>query len=103
MAFTYLVLNVVFMASIIFLFVKSFKKPTKAWWITLFALLLLTLIFDNLAIWADMFHYNTERILGIYLWLAPIEDFFYAIFAVLIVPTLWNHFKEVGEKGAKRE
>ncbi len=92
MAFTYLIVNVIFIACIIFLFAKSFQKPTRAWWITLVALLILTLIFDNLAIWAGMFHYAPDKILGIQLGLAPVEDFFYALLAVLLIPTLWKHF-----------
>lgn len=92
MAFTYLALNIVFCLFIIILFVKTVKVPSKTWWITLGAILLLTLIFDNLAIALGFFSYAPDRILGIHLWRAPIEDFFYAIMACLLVPVLWRRF-----------
>lgn len=69
--------------------------PSKNWWITLGAVLLLTLIFDNLAIWAGFFSYNPSLILGIHLGLAPIEDFFYAFMACLIIPLLLERFTQL--------
>jgi lycopene cyclase domain-containing protein len=51
------------------------------------------LIFDNLAIWLGMFSYNPELILDIHIGLAPVEDFFYALLACIIVPLLWEQFK----------
>lgn len=98
MAFTYLALNLVFCVSIVVLFVKTYKKPSKAWWITLASLLLLTLIFDNLAIALGFFSYAPDRILGIYIGLAPIEDFFYAIMACLLIPPLWQRFAPAKER-----
>ena len=96
MAFTYLILNVIFMACIVALLVKNVKKPSKNWAMTLIALLLLTLVFDNLAIWAGIFTYAPDKILGVHVGFAPIEDFFYAIFAVILIPVLWERFKNVG-------
>ncbi|MGV9002200.1 MAG: lycopene cyclase domain-containing protein [Candidatus Saccharimonadaceae bacterium] len=72
---------------------KHFTKPSKTWWCTLAILLVLTLIFDNVAIGLGMFSYNPDRILGIYIGLTPIEDFFYALLACIIVPLLWERFK----------
>lgn len=99
MAFTYLILNCVFIFCIIFMLVKEFKRPSKNWWITLGALLILTLIFDNLIIWAGIVGYDTSKILGLFVGLAPVEDFFYAILTVIIVPVLWKQF---GEKQTER-
>lgn len=92
MAFTYLVLNLVFMAAILFLFVKTVSKPSSAWWITLGALLLLTVIFDNLIIAAGIVDYDTSKLMGLYIGVAPIEDFFYTVLAVILVPVLWRQF-----------
>lgn len=77
---------------------KGIKKPTKAWWVTLLALLALTLVFDNLIIWAGIVAYDTTKLLGVYAGLAPIEDFFYALLAVIILPALWQLFG-----GSKKE
>lgn len=93
MAFTYLILNVVFAAAVTFLLAKRSNKPSKNWWVTFAILLALTLIFDNLAIWLGFFSYNPNLILGIHIGNAPIEDFMYAVLACIIVPLLWNHFK----------
>lgn len=93
MAFTYLLMNLVFLACIIVLFLSHIKKPTKAWWITLAVLLALTAVFDSIIVWADIVGYDSQKILGLYIGYAPVEDFFYAILAVVIVPALWNKFE----------
>jgi lycopene cyclase domain-containing protein len=67
-------------------------KPTKSWWITLLILLILTAVFDSILVGMSIVGYNSDRILGIYIGNAPIEDFFYAVMAVVIVPALWNLF-----------
>ena len=104
MAFTYLILNVVFVAGILFIFRKSIKKPTKTWWLMLLALIILTAIFDNLMIWAGLFSYNPIMISGIYVGLAPIEDFFYAILAAILVPILWQRtHQNATEESVKKE
>lgn len=92
MAFTYLILNVLFAGCVTFLIAQRYSKPTKTWWISFIILLGLTLVFDNLAIWLGFFSYNPALILGLHVGLAPIEDFFYAILACIIVPILWNRF-----------
>ena len=92
MAFTYLILNIVFLICIAVLFLAYIKKPTKAWWITLAILLALTAVFDSIIIWAEIVAYDPTKILGIYVGKAPIEDFFYAVLAVMIVPILWSRF-----------
>ncbi len=92
MAFTYLILNFVFLGAIIALLVTKFRKPSKAWVMTLLVLLVLTLVFDNLIILFGMVEYNSNLILGIRAGVAPIEDFFYALLACIIVPVLWQRF-----------
>ncbi len=94
MAFTYLIINVLFLACIVFLFVPKLKKPSTTWWITLVVLLVLTAIFDSLIIWAGIVGYDTSKILGLYIGLAPVEDFFYAVLAVVLVPVFWNLFDQ---------
>lgn len=93
MAFTYLIMNLFFLACIVVLFIQYLAKPTKSWWITLGAMLLLTAVFDSIIIWAGIVGYDPQKILGLYVGFAPIEDFFYAILAVIIVPALWNLYE----------
>jgi len=92
MAFTYLILNIVFLAGILFVFRKHLTKPTKTWWLTLIALLILTAVFDNVMIASGFFSYTPDKILGLYIGLAPIEDFMYAVLAAILVPILWRMF-----------
>lgn len=93
MAFTYLILNLVFLTCVVVLFLQHIKKPTKAWWVTLAVLFVLTAVFDSLIVWANIVGYDPSKILGIYVGFAPIEDFFYALLAVIIIPALWNLFE----------
>ena len=99
MAFTYLIVNIIFLVCIVVLFMQHLEKPTKAWWLSLVGLLLLTALFDSIIIWANIVAYDPQKILGLYVGFAPIEDFFYAILAVIIVPALWNLYgnKKEGE------
>jgi lycopene cyclase domain-containing protein len=54
------------------------------------ALLATTAVFDNLIIGAGLVAYDESRILGLYIGLAPIEDFLYAIVAVMLAASLWH-------------
>lgn len=60
--------------------------------------LVLTAIFDNLMIWAGLVGYGDAQRLGLQLGLVPVEDFFYAIFVVLIVPAVWSGLNRVKQK-----
>lgn len=93
-------MNLIFLVCIVVLFAQHLVKPTKAWWITLGILLVLTAIFDSFIIGAGIVGYDADKILGLYIGLAPVEDFFYAILAVVIVPALWKLFepKKNGKK-----
>lgn len=50
----------------------------------------LTVVFDTLMIAADLYVFDPDRILGIYVWGAPIEDFAYALAASALLPALWT-------------
>ncbi|MFD1720547.1 lycopene cyclase domain-containing protein [Amnibacterium endophyticum] len=52
-------------------------------------LLVLTAVFDNVIVGTGIVAYDDARILGVRLGVAPIEDFSYAIAAVLALPALW--------------
>ena len=52
-------------------------------------LLVLTAIFDNLMIWAELVGYGDAQRLGLQVGLVPVEDFFYPVFVALIVPAFW--------------
>jgi lycopene cyclase domain-containing protein len=92
---TYITLNLIVLA-LVFVALRPKTLTSKSRLVTLGMVLLLTLVFDNIMIMADLFYYNETKLLGVYVGSAPLEDFFYALLAVMVVPTLWNRF-------AKRE
>lgn len=53
-------------------------------------MMLLTLVFDNLIIATGIVDYDPEKISGIRLGVAPIEDFAYTVVALILVPSLFN-------------
>lgn len=69
---------------------KGVGKPGKAIAVTLIILLVLTAVFDNVIVGLSIVGYDSEKILGAYIGYAPIEDFMYAVLAVLIVPAIWH-------------
>ena len=52
-------------------------------------MLVLTAVFDNLMIYVGLFDYGQHTLTGVRIGLAPIEDFFYPVCAVLFVSGLW--------------
>ncbi len=68
------------------------RRPGRRWWLattaTLAALLVLTLVFDNLMIAADLFRYDDAITSGLTLGLAPVEDFAWPLAAGLGLPAL---------------
>jgi lycopene cyclase domain-containing protein len=57
--------------------------------VALVAVLVLTVVFDNVMIALGLFTYDPDLILGAKLGLAPVEDFGYPIAAVIGLPALW--------------
>ncbi len=87
----YLLMNLAFML-IAFVVLNSFvrKTPWRVVLWTMLCMLGLTLIFDNVIIALDIVAYDPEKVSGIYLGLAPIEDFAYTVVAVLAVSSIWH-------------
>jgi len=95
---TYLILNLLFLVTLIMFIPKSFKKPPLAWWVTLGGILVLTLIFDPIIILLNVVAYDPTKILGLYVFGAPIEDLSYALYAACVVPLIWQRIGENDEK-----
>jgi lycopene cyclase domain-containing protein len=95
---TYLILNLAFLVTLVMFIPRRLKKPPRAWWITLASVLLLSLVFGPIIVALDIVDYNPDMILGLKLFGAPIEGFFYALYAACIVPLVWNR---MGEKHGK--
>ena len=57
---------------------------------TVVALCVLTVVFDTAMIAADLYVFDPDKILGVHVWGAPIEDFAYAVAAIILLPSLWT-------------
>lgn len=53
----------------------------------------LTAIFDNVIIGTGIVAYDEEKLLGVKILYAPIEDFAYTAVALVLIPTLFNVFR----------
>lgn len=88
---TYVMLNLIFVLPILaWIFIK---RPQLSWrrvGATVAILLIFTAVFDSLIISLGIYTYDYSKTLGILVGSAPIEDFFYAILAGVIVPIIWH-------------
>ena len=53
----------------------------------------LTAIFDNVIIGTGIVAYDEDKLLGIKILYAPIEDFAYTAVALVLIPSLFNFFR----------
>ncbi|MGB2557024.1 MULTISPECIES: lycopene cyclase domain-containing protein [Cellulosimicrobium] len=97
---TNIVLNVIVLAVLVAVSWRVLRRlrPGPLVW-TAVVMCVLTLVFDTLMIAADLYVYHPDKILGVYLWGAPLEDFAYALAAALGMPVLWT---VLGARGRDR-
>jgi lycopene cyclase domain-containing protein len=87
---TYLILNLVFIAAVILFLRFPLRRPNRKALVVLGILLALTTVFDSMLVGFGIVGYDTDKILGLYIGNAPVEDFFYSILAALLIPFLWR-------------
>ena len=91
---TYWSLNAFFLAAVALVAlaaVLSRRAPRwKALAVAAVALLATTAVFDNVMIGIGLVDYNPDLISGAFVGVAPLEDFAYAIAAVVLLPALWH-------------
>ncbi len=91
---TYLLLTVTVMALVaIYAFLMRHWMVAKPLVGTAAVMLILTAIFDNVIIATGIVAYDQEKISGIMVGVAPIEDFAYTVLAIVLVPSLFNFFR----------
>ncbi|MBO9555664.1 lycopene cyclase domain-containing protein [Cellulomonas sp.] len=93
---TYLVLDLVMLAGVAVLAAAGaraarrrgvpFAAPVA---VTLGVLLTLTVVFDSLMIAADLFRYDPAQLVGLRVWLTPVEDLAWPVAAALALPSVW--------------
>ena len=86
----YLTLNLLFLGLSLLALLLVPRNRWPAYLVGMLPMIALTAIFDNLIIAAQIVGYDSSKISGILVGLAPIEDFAYTIAAVLIVPSVWS-------------
>jgi len=87
---TYWALNAIFLAVILIVAVLAARRLRwAAVGLTLAVLLVMTAVFDNVMISVGLVAYNESLISGAFIGVAPLEDFAYAIAAVIGLPSLW--------------
>ena len=91
---TYLALAGLFVAPAAAVTVLAGRHRGWRWWmttgLTLAILLILTIVFDSLMIYVDLFRYEETHLTGLRLLLAPVEDLAWPIVAALLLPGLWE-------------
>ncbi|WP_265520280.1 lycopene cyclase domain-containing protein [Oerskovia flava] len=88
---TNIVLNVVVLGVLSAVTFRTLRRGrTRPLVAAALVMLLLTLVFDTLMIAVGLYVYAPDKILGIWIWGAPLEDFAYPLAAVLLVPAVWT-------------
>ncbi len=91
---TYWLLNLPFLVVVALVAVTGmFARRAPRWraiGLAAVVLLVLTAAFDNVLVATGIVGYDPGRISGVLVGVAPIEDFAYAIAAVVLLPSLWT-------------
>ena len=91
---TYWGINAIFLGLVAVLVVVAVLRRRVPLWravgITAVVLLIMTAIFDNVMIGVGLVAYNPDLISGVFIGIAPLEDFAYTVAAVLGLPALWH-------------
>lgn len=90
---TYWALNAFFLAAVaIVALIALFTRRRPRWLAVLIGcgiLLIFTAIFDNVMIGIGLVGYDRQLISGVFIGIAPIEDFAYAVAAAVLLPSIW--------------
>ena len=91
---TYWSLNAIFLTVVAIIAMAALVTRRSPRWlavlITLGVLLVMTAVFDNVMIGIGLVGYDQSLISGAFIGIAPLEDFAYAIAAVVLLPSLWT-------------
>lgn len=91
---TYTLLNIVFLGIVAVVAIAAVVVRRSPRWraVGLAAVLMLTLtaIFDNVIIGTGLVAYDDSLISGVFIGIAPIEDFAYTVAALVLLPAVWE-------------
>jgi lycopene cyclase domain-containing protein len=87
---TYWLINLPFLAVAALLGILAFRRLRwAAIGITAAVILVMTAVFDNIMIGVGLVAYEPSLISGVFIGIAPVEDFAYALAAIIGLPSLW--------------
>jgi lycopene cyclase domain-containing protein len=90
---TYWLLNLPFLAVVALVALAAILARRSPRWraagLTAIVVLVLTAVFDNVLVGTGIVGYDPALISGVFVGVAPIEDFAYAIAAIVLLPSLW--------------
>lgn len=90
---TYLLLNLPFLGAVALVAVAAGLARRRPQWraigLATILLAVLTAVADNVIVATGVVAYDPDRISGLRLGVAPVEDFAYAVAAVVLLPSLW--------------
>ena len=87
---TYWALNAIFLAVILVIAILARRRLSwPAVGVTAAVLLVMTAVFDNIMISVGLVAYEPSLISGAFIGIAPLEDFAYALAAIVGLPSLW--------------
>ena len=78
---------------------RGLRRGPLVW--TAVIMVALTVVFDSAMITAGLVSYAPDKILGLKVGAAPIEDFAYTLVAALLMPALWTTFRDRAPRSAK--
>ena len=91
---TYWLINAAFLAVVAGLVIAAAVTRRSPRWaavgLTAALVLVMTAVFDNVMIAVGLVAYAPEHISGAFVGVAPLEDFAYAVAAVVGLPSLWS-------------
>ncbi|GAA4678653.1 lycopene cyclase domain-containing protein [Frondihabitans cladoniiphilus] len=68
---------------------ESNRLRNVSWIIAVAILLTMTAVFDNVMIGIGLVGYDASKISGVFVGIAPLEDFSYSVAALILLPSLW--------------
>lgn len=90
---TYWALNAIFLGVVALVVLAAVLGRRAPRWsavgLTAAVVLVMTAVFDNVMISIGLVAYNPQLISGTFIGVAPLEDFAYAIAAIVGLPSLW--------------
>ena len=91
---TYWALNGIFLGVVVVVVIVAILSRRAPRWArvlgVLAVVLVMTAVFDNVMIGVGLVGYDESKISGALIGIAPLEDFAYAIAAVVLLPSLWT-------------